>query len=195
MESIESTLIPTTINYYNNYFKTNDIKKSFEDINTPEELMDYMNKEIIYGWIDELGNKHFDDLKGIRKNYKIKSLSYIIELKLGTCLEQAKLQKFFFDNNHIKNKIYCFEYKENQNEQIKVHPITIYNKDNKWYHFEHSFYNYRGIHEFDNIDNLLESFSRKSFSNVKIIDIKEIDNIPDNLSIDEFIKYVGNFTK
>lgn len=34
------------------------IKESFYDIETPNELMDYMNRNIAYGWLDRQNNRH-----------------------------------------------------------------------------------------------------------------------------------------
>ncbi len=45
---------------------------TFNDVKTPMELMDFMNVNIEYGWIDNQGFKHLNNLKGFRKNYTIK---------------------------------------------------------------------------------------------------------------------------
>ena len=192
LEMLEPNLIQNTINYYNNYFKVSEIKNNFNDVTTARELMDFMNKEMVYGWLDKENKKHFENLKQIKENYKTKSIDVILKSKVGNCIDQAKLQKAFFDSKNIENKLYCFLYKEKMSETIKIHPITIYKENNKWYHFEHAFYKYKGIHEFNNINDLLYSFKTVCFSNSELINIKEIYDIPENITISEFIEYIEN---
>lgn len=189
LKKVESSLIQNTINYYNNYFKTSFIKDNFSDIDTPFELMDFMNKKMIYGFVDEEGEKHIYNLKGISPDYKTKSLDSILKSGVGNCIDQAKIQQAFFNNKGIENKIYCFLYQDMYSDKIKVHSITLYKENDKWYHFEHAFYNYRGIHEFDNIDELIYSFKEKCLSNAKVISVKEINEIPSNITLLEFINY------
>ncbi len=69
---------------------------TFDAIKTPLELMDFMNINMEYGWIDNQGNKHINSLNGFRENYRTSSLSEMLETGLGTCIEQAKMIKFFF---------------------------------------------------------------------------------------------------
>lgn len=57
----------------------------FEDLKNDLQLMDYMNMNIEYGWIDQFGEKHLNNLRGFRKNYRISSIDKIIKTGLGTC--------------------------------------------------------------------------------------------------------------
>ena len=60
---------------------------------------------------------------------------------VGTCIEQAKMIKFFFDRKGIKNKVYChrsYETEENYDKEVKMHCFVLFYYDNSWYHFEHS---------------------------------------------------------
>lgn len=42
---------------------------NFYEIKTPEELMTFMNINIEYGWVDKIGEKHLNNLRGFRENY------------------------------------------------------------------------------------------------------------------------------
>lgn len=194
LKQVESNLVQNTINYYNGIFKINEIKDNFDDIDTPNELMDFMNKNINYGYVDDDGNKHYDNLTGIRGSYKIKSKEITLNSKVGNCIDQAKLQKAFFDKKGIENKLFCIQYKEQSSpDKIKIHPITIYKENGKWYHFEHAFYNFKGIHEYSNIEDLSETFINKYFGNTLNPEIKEIGDLPENITIDEFTQYVKEY--
>lgn len=193
LNQLESNLVQNTINYYNSLFNVIDIKNDFNEINTPQELMDYMNKNISYGYLDNNGCKHYDSLNEIREKYKTKSENVILHSNIGNCIDQAKLQKKFFDNKGYKNKLYCIIFSGQYcPEKIKIHPITLYKENGRWYHFEHAFYNYRGIHESDIAVKLVDEFITKCFNYSFDIEINEIDSIPEDLTIDQFIKYVKN---
>lgn len=195
LSQIESNLVQDTIDYFNEIFKVKQIKDNFDDINTPNELMDFMDKNIDYGYLDNEETKHFGSLTGIREKYKIKSEKVILNSKIGNCIDQAKIQKLFFDKKMIENKLYCIQYKEQDSpDKIKIHPITVYNENGKWYHFEHAFYNFKGIHEYNTFEDLSSTFIHKCFSNTLDTEIKEIDDLPEDLTLDEFINYVQNNT-
>ena len=40
------------------------------DLETPQELLEYMNDEIRYGWLDNNNNEHIDTMKNYKKHYK-----------------------------------------------------------------------------------------------------------------------------
>lgn len=171
-------------------------KKSFNDLKTPEELMTYMDENIEFGWIDKTGNKHYNNIKNLRKNYLICSVDEIIKYGLGLCIEQAKLEKYFFDKNKIENKIYCFRYYEdskNYNKDIKLHCFTLYKENNSWYYFEHTSINNNGIHKYSSVEEALNDFKKDYEKRGEKRLLTEINNIPDNINYYEFNKYVNSF--
>lgn len=168
----------------------------FEDIKTPRGLMDYMNINIKYGWIDKQGNKHLNNLKGFRENYRISSLDEIINTGLGTCIEQAKMMKDFFDRNGYENKLFChrsYETEENFDKEVKMHCIMLFKDNDTWYHFEHSNVSKRGIHKYNSVEEALENITRWHKEHGDIRKLTEIDSIPDGLSFKEFNQFVNKF--
>ena len=168
----------------------------FEDIKTPRGLMDYMNINIKYGWIDKQGNKHLNNLKGFRENYRISSLDEIINTGLGTCIEQAKMMKEFFDKNGYENKLFChrsYETEENFDKEVKMHCIMLFKDNDTWYHFEHSNASKRGIHKYNSVEEALENITRWHKEHGDIRKLTEIDSIPDGLSFKEFNQFVNKF--
>lgn len=168
---------------------------NFESIKNPSQLMDYMNMNIEYGWIDKFEEKHLNNLKGFRENYRISSIEEIIRNGLGTCIEQAKLIKFFFDNIGLENKLYCYrryETEENFDKEVRMHCFVLYYFQGKWYHFEHSNSNKRGIHEFDSIESAIKSeVDRHDESDTR--ELVEIPSIPEGLTFKQFNQYVNTF--
>ena len=179
------------INYYGSKFK---IRSSAIDVNcitSPEELMDYMDVCINYGWIDKFGHKHCDELKDFKALYKTNSIKEIMASDLGTCIEQAKFQKYIFDRLGLNSKIYVDRRYERTDEKkgIKMHCLTVYEKDDKWYYFEHCNNSVRGIKEFDTLDDFLEYYMSR-MENDRIL--TEVPEIPDGINYAEFNQYVNH---
>ena len=167
----------------------------FEDIATPEELMDYMDINIKYGWIDKFGNKHLNNLKGFRENYLISSIESILKSGVGTCIEQAKLIKLFFDTVGFENKLFCwrgYETEDNFDKEVRMHCFVLYKVQDNWYHFEHSNFKKRGIHKYGTMENALETITG-AYEKTDIRKLTEIPDIPDSITFKKFNNYVNSF--
>lgn len=159
------------------------------------QLMDFMNSNITYGWIDTLNNLHLNNLVSFRKNYVISSVDQILKTKVGTCIEQAKLEKYFFDSIGLESKLYChrsYESEDNINDEIKMHCFLLFKYNDKWYHFEHADSSKRGIHPYTNLREALNNIC-SGFEKNDIRILTEIPDIPEKLSFNEFNEYVNNF--
>lgn len=195
ISALEVHVLDDALNYYNELFQVKSIKDSFYNVETPSELMDYMDKNITYGWLDKENNRHVGTLEGFRENYRISSLEEIVSSRLGTCIEQAKLIKSFFDRIGIENKLFCrrkFETKKELESEIKMHCFVLFFYNGKWYHFEHSNAGGRGIHEYDSIESALigENIGRDA-SDTRVL--TEIPDIPTGLNFLQFNQYVNSF--
>lgn len=160
------------------------LKEKYNKITNAQELMNFMNKYILYGWKNINNEIHLSNLKNIKTEYKVNTLDEILTYGLGTCIEQVKLEKDFFDKQNIENKIYC-EVSPSKDEN-EMHAFLLYKENDKWYHFEHSDKSKRGIHEYKNINDALE--------NIKIDGriLKCINEIEDNITLEEVINKVLN---
>lgn len=168
----------------------------FENLKSDSQLMDYMNINIEYGWIDKFGEKHLNNLKGFRENYRISSIDEIIGTGLGTCIEQAKLIKLFFDNIGLENKLYCYrryETEENFDKDVRMHCFVLFHYKDSWYHFEHANPNKRGIHKYASPEDAINAAIDRNDEN-DIRELVEIPNIPDGLTFKQFNQYVNTFT-
>lgn len=169
---------------------------TFNDVKTPMELMDFMNVNIEYGWIDNQGFKHLNNLKGFRKNYRISSIDKMLEVGLGTCIEQAKMIKYFFDKMGFENKLYCYrsyETEENFDKDIRMHCFVLFKYNDSWYHFEHSNRPKRGIHKYDSVESAIEDITSGFKEHGDIRKLTEIDSIPSGLTFKEFNNFVNEF--
>ena len=192
IHNIEPNIINEVVEYYNKIFKF-DLVPNFNEISTPEELMDYMNLNILYGWIDNENKEHINSLEGFKPIYHTMSIEEILEHKLGTCIDQVQLEKAFFDKHNIENKIYCHRIYRDEitaDDNVNMHCFLIYNMNNHWYFFEHSNCPKRGIHEFDSLEDALNWRISNEFNDRVLTEIPEI---PVGITFSEFNKYVNSF--
>lgn len=81
-----------------------------ENIKTPEDILEFMNENIEYGWIDINGNKHIREMKNFRRLYKVSSINETLSSKLGTCIEQVYLMHNLLDKINVPSKMFVQEY-------------------------------------------------------------------------------------
>lgn len=168
----------------------------FDNVKTPQELMDFMNMNIEYGWIDKQEKIHINTLKGFRENYRISSIEEMIKNGVGTCIEQAKMIKYFFDKIGIENKLYChrsYETEENFDKEVRMHCFVLFKYKDNWYHFEHSNRSKRGIHKYISLESAIKEITSGFEEHGDIRKLTEIDSIPDGLTFKEFNQFVNGF--
>jgi len=82
----------------------------------------------------------------------------LIRSKLGVCWDQTELERLFF-NQYIEIP-YLIYYIQSKNENAASHTFLEYMTNNKFYWFEHSWYDYRGIHEFKSHKELISHVTK-----------------------------------
>lgn len=167
----------------------------FEQIKDPYSFLDYMKMNVEYGWMDQFGEKHLNNLKGFRENYRISSIDEIMETGVGTCIEQAKLVKFFFDKIGFENKLYCYrryETEENFDKEVRMHCFVLFHYQDSWYHFESSNSKKIGIHKYASPEDAIQSeVDRHDEKDIR--ELVEIPDIPEGLTYYQFNQYVNTF--
>lgn len=168
---------------------------SFEQVKNASLLLDYMNMNIEYGYIDQFGEKHLGLTKQFRKNYRISPIPEMLESGLGTCIEQAKLAKFFFDKMGIENHLYCYrryETEDNVDKDVRMHCFVLFHEQDSWYHFESANSNKIGIHQYSSREEALQAEVGRHDEN-DIRELTEIPAIPDGFTFGQFNQYVNTF--
>ena len=122
-----------------------------------EEIMNLMN-EIEYGWVDKEGKSHIK-LEDFADNYILQSPEELIKSKLGVCWDQVELERYYFDKINIKvNSYFIVHYDDNK---CPCHTFISFEDNNKFYWFEHAWEKYRGIREFNSLEELLKEVKEK----------------------------------
>ncbi len=193
IKEVEKTILKDCIEYYNQKYP---VKNNFYEIKNDSELMDYMNKFILYGWLDYEKNEHIDTLIDFKEKYRTSSVKEILDYGLGTCIEQAKLIQYWFTLMGIENKLFCYRtFDEEKTDDIKMHCFLLFHYQGFWYHFEHSIVRKRGIYKFSTLEEAIEKTTRKFLNEFDLKELIEIPTIPDFLTLKELNEYISSFEK
>lgn len=144
------------------------------------EIMDLM-QEIEYGWIDKNNNKHSNIDETYTDNYILQSPNEVIKNKIGVCWDQVELERYYFKGNDWNVKTYFLVHYDG--DKCPTHTFLTFEKNNKYYWFEHSWESFRGIHEYKSLKELLFDIKDKFIQ-------YELDNnfISENLVLHEYKK-------
>ncbi|MCI8671602.1 MAG: ASCH domain-containing protein [Bacilli bacterium] len=122
------------------------------------EIMDLM-KNIEYGWVDKDNKKHVLVDETYSDNYVLQSPKEIIKNKVGVCWDQVELERYYFKGNDWNIKTYFLVHYDG--DKCPTHTFLTFEKNNKYYWFEHSWERFKGIHEYNSIKELLFDIRNK----------------------------------
>ena len=173
-----------------------------ENIKTPNDILEFMDENIKYGWLDINGNEHIGNMKDFRKLYRTSSIEETLEHKIGTCIEQVYLMKYLLDKLKIKNKMFCTRiYEPNDFNDLEkeeyMHCFVLYYLDNKVYQIEHPNWERIGIYEFDTEEEAIDSINDYYIKMSGGINrpITEYYEVIPNISFKEFNNYINSLDK
>lgn len=184
-----------------------NMKKIFNDINEPIELLDFMSKYINYGYLGNNGkiyqidDSNFND-KWLQE-YILESKDDILNTLHGNCWDQVELERYWFETNGYEVKTIYEMVKLDRNNDYPTHSFLIFkDKDNSWNWFENADFNNRGIHKFSTINELLSyQYARyikilKTFNishdEIKKIILTDFKKPLSHISASEYLDFVIN---
>lgn len=167
-------------------------------MNKVSEIMNILNT-INYGFINNEGQNILDDDLNLENTfndvYYLMSPEELIEKKYGVCWDQVELERKLFKEANIPFKTY-FIYTDDHN-YLPSHTFLVYEENNKYYWFEHSWYDERGIHEYQDLNELFNDISNKHIEAHKEelngnyeTYIYEYNKPNYNISCDEFYEFI-----
>lgn len=182
---IEPNILDEAIGYYVSKFP---VKENFNEINTLEELFDYMCKYMLYGWFNNKNEIKLNTMEDFKNEYIVSSNKKVLECLVGTCIEQVAFQKYWFDLKGIYNELYVIRRPPKAKGELGIHCFSIVYYNDKWYYFEHANAPRRGIYIFDTkdeaIDYVLSYYKNEEGS------LTEVNGFPCDLSFKEFNSYI-----
>lgn len=175
---------------------------NIEDIKEAEDILEFMKKNIKYGWLDINNNKHVGNMKNFRRLYRTSSLGETIKTGLGTCIEQVYLMSTLLNKLGIKNKMFCTRVYEGENfnnldEEEHMHCFVLYYLNNKVYHMEHPNFEKVGIYEYDDEVTALNTINDYyvKMANGKSRPITQFFSVTPNISFKQFNNYINSLDR
>ena len=161
------------------------------------EIMKIMDT-IEYGFLDKSLNDIFKDKdveQAFCKVYYLMSPEELLAKKKGVCWDQVELERKLFTDKNLKNETY-FIYIDNHNS-LPSHTFLVFYKNSKVYWFEHSWYDEKGIHEYDTLNELLTDVKVKFLNSRKeeiepsaAIHLYEYKKPKYHINCEEFYQYI-----
>jgi len=187
----------------------NMVKKIFDKVDSPCELLNFMSENINYGYLGKSGRVyHYDDNDFNNKwfdDYMLESEEDILKTLYGNCWDQVELERYWFEKNGYEVKTIYQMVKLDYNNNYPTHSFLIFrDKEGGWNWFENSDFENRGIHKFDSIDELLKYQYNKYLEFLRTFNISddEINKIifteftkpNSNISASDYLEFVINST-
>lgn len=173
-----------------------------DNIKTPQDILDFMNENIKYGWLDINNEEHIGNMKNFRKLYRTSTLEETLEHGIGTCIEQVMLMKYLLDKINMPNKMFCtriYEGKDFNNLEAEehMHCFILYYDKNKVFQIEHPNWERIGIYEFNSEKEAIKEINDYyiEMAEGKARPVTEFFEVQPNISFKEFNEYINSLDK
>ncbi|MBP3634906.1 MAG: hypothetical protein J6J17_00400 [Bacilli bacterium] len=126
----------------------------YNDVKTPEQLLKYMDDNIKYGFVDDSekeyvpwNNREFQE--GCQTKWHLSSPERLIKVGYGHCWDQVELERDWFKTHNYNFKTFFIWFELPYDNSYLTHTYLVFENNGKYYYFEHSDFNNRGIYEFE----------------------------------------------
>lgn len=172
-------------------------KDILDKINSPYELLNFMSKNITYGYLGKSGRVyHWNDADFDDEwfdDYILQSEEDILRTLSGNCWDQIELERYWFVKNNYEIKTIYQMVKLDYNNNYPTHSFLIFrDKEGLWNWFENSDSENRGIHQFLSFDELLKYQYNKYLKLLRNLNI--LDDEINKIIFTEFTKPKSNIT-
>lgn len=144
----------------------------YNDVKTPEQLLKYMNDNINYGFVDDnekkygpWNNQEFQE--NCQTKWHLSDPKRLIEVGYGHCWDQVELERDWFKTHNYNFKTFYIWFELPYDNSYSTHTYLVFERDKKYYYFEHSDFNNRGIYEFETYQDAIRYQKEKHIENNK----------------------------
>ncbi|MBE6148404.1 MAG: hypothetical protein E7167_02795 [Firmicutes bacterium] len=125
-----------------------------------QELYKKMS-EFEYGWIDKTGYKYVNKIAKNKfiTDYYLQKPKDLEKNKIGICWDQVEYERSFFEKNGISFKTIFIIYDDGV--KYPNHTFLIFKENQKYYWFENTYADVKGILEFDSLQECLSKVKKE----------------------------------
>ncbi len=139
---------------------------AFEQIKTPAELLTIMQENIHYGFVGKKDNEIYtpedeDWDTTFDEQYFLQSPEQLISSGSGVCWDMTELERDWFAKHNYNFKVFFMMFVKDTDNNLPTHTFLAFEDQGKWYWFEHSFGEQRGIHEYPSLEELIVDVKKK----------------------------------
>ncbi|MBR5662054.1 MAG: hypothetical protein IKX00_00200 [Bacilli bacterium] len=187
--------------------KISNIKEFLNEIKTPNQLLNYMENNITYGFVGNNG-KYYDNPDSDEWNdwYSVcyvQNAKQLLKSHIGICWDQVELEREWFSHNQFNYITIFIWFSVEHKNDYPTHSFLIYEDNNKWYWFENAFFDCTGIHEYNSKTDAINDIKEKFFSyaiengwakpeDKGLIMTNEYSKPKDNSTVQEYLNHVTN---
>ena len=125
------------------------------------EIMNQLN-HIVYGFKDKNGNNLINSEiwdTEFSNFYYLLSPEELLDCKCGVCWDQVELERKLFSDANINCDTYFIFIDDHKG--LPSHTFLTFQFNDKYYWFEHAWYDRKGVHEYDDLEELLSDVKNK----------------------------------
>lgn len=146
----------------------------------PSGLLKLMDM-IDYGYVDKNRKAHTDINDDFDKKYVLQSPGELLQSKIGVCWDQVEFEREFFRTLGCQFETYAIIYYDDKD--YPTHTFLVFETQDGWSWFEHSWGPHRGIHKYPTKQLLLKDVKTKFISS-----LSDFANDHENLCIYKYDK-------
>lgn len=173
-----------------------------EEIKTPDDILEFMNEHIKYGWLDINNEEHIGTMKNFRRLYRTSTVEETIKHGIGTCIEQVLLMHELLDKINVPNKMFCTRIYEGKDfndleAEEHMHCFILYYLNDKVFQIEHPNFEKIGIYEYSSEEDAIKEINEYyvKMSKGKSRPVTEFYEVMPNISFKDFNEYINSLDR
>ena len=147
---------------------------------------------IKHGYCDIYGNKYITFHDKFKEEYCLQRPEEVLENKMGINFDLVELERDILSTRDVDLRTYLMM--SSSKDEDNSHAFLVYKDDKYYYWYEYSWLKYRGIHRYNNKENLFRDILNKysKVINCEVEDIKlyMYDKPRYGINYNKFIRHV-----
>lgn len=141
----------------------------YEDIKNPIDLIEYMDSNIKYGFLDEYGNGYdlLNDSEAVNyiDKWTMSTPEEVLEHGYAMAFDQVEFERDWFVKNNYEVRTYAVTMNVSDEGECAIHTFLVYSDNGKWSLFENADGRNKGIYTFDFINQAITFEVEKHIEN------------------------------